>query len=105
MHTLNLLANETQILKDFTLSDADDVLQHTYTVEITEGYLTQVIFTPKDRVRHEDEWGRRDHFWIWNGSTIEQVFKLLPKSKTDEFKQIRVFTGEVSNLADRKKEN
>ena len=72
-HTLNLLANDTPILKDFTISDADDVLQHTYTVEVTEGYLTQVIFTPKDRVRHEDDWGHKNHFWIWNGCTVEQI--------------------------------
>ena len=74
MHTLNLLANETQVLKDFTISDDDNVLQHTYTVEVTEGYLTQVIFTPKDRVRPEDDWGHKNHFWIWNGCTVEQIF-------------------------------
>ena len=73
MHTLNLLANETQILKDLTISDDDDVIQHTYTIEVTEGYLTQVIFTPKDRVRHEDDWEHKNHFWIWNGCTVEQI--------------------------------
>ena len=73
VHTLNLLANETQVLKDFTISDADGVLQHTYTVEATDGYLTQVIFSPKDRVRHEDDWENKNHFWIWNGCTVEQI--------------------------------
>ena len=73
IHTLNLLANETRILKDFIISDADEVLQHTYTIEVTEGYLTQVIFTPKDRVRHEDDWNNKNHFWIWNGCTVEQI--------------------------------
>ena len=73
MHTLNLLANGTQILKDFTISDDDKVLQHTYTIEVTEGYLTQVVYTPKNRVRHEDDWERRNHFWIWNGCTVEQI--------------------------------
>ena len=72
-HTLNLLANETQILKNFTISDDDEVLQHTYTVEVTEGYLTQVIFTPKDRVKTDAEWNKKDHFWIWNGCTVEQI--------------------------------
>ena len=74
MHTLNLFANGEQILKDFTISDADEVLQHTYTAEVTGGYLTQVIFTPKDRVRHENDWGHKNHFWIWNGCTVEQIF-------------------------------
>lgn len=73
VHTLNLLANETQILKDLTISDDDEVLQHTYTIEVTEGYLTQVIFTSKDRVRHEDDWENKNHFWIWNGCTVEKI--------------------------------
>ena len=73
VHTLNLLANETHVLKDFTISDADGVRQHTYTVEATDGYLTQVIFTTKDRVRHEDDWEHKNHFWIWNGCTVEQI--------------------------------
>ena len=73
-HTINLSANEARILKDFTVSTDDEVLQHTYTVEVTDGYLTQVIFTPKDRVRHEDEWNNKNHFWIWNGCTVEQIF-------------------------------
>ncbi len=73
-HTLNLLANGTRVLKNLTISEDDDVLQHTYTVEITEGSLTQVIFTPKDRVRPEDDWNNKNHFWIWNGCTVEQIF-------------------------------
>ena len=72
-HAINLLANGTQALKDFTISDDDGVLQHTYTVEATDGYLTQVIFSPKDRVRLEDDWNNKNHFWIWNGCTVEQI--------------------------------
>ena len=72
-HVINLLANGTQVLKDFTISDDDGVLQHTYTVEATDGYLTQVIFSPKDRVRHEDDWENKNHFWIWNGCTVEKI--------------------------------
>ena len=72
-HVINLLANGTQTLKDFTISDDDGVLQHTYTVEATDGYLTQVIFAPKDRVRHEDDWENKNHFWIWNGCTVEKI--------------------------------
>jgi hypothetical protein len=73
-HTLNLFANDTRILKDFTVAKDNDVLQHTYTVVVTEGYLTQVIFTLKDRVRLENEWSNKNHFWIWNGCTVEQIF-------------------------------
>jgi len=42
-------------------------------VEAMDGYLTQVIFSPKDRVRHEDDWENKNHFWIWNGCTVEQI--------------------------------
>ena len=73
-HTVNLIANGTPILKNFTVADGNGVLTHTYTVEVTQGYLTQVIFTPKDRVRPQDDWNRRNHFWIWNGCTVEQIF-------------------------------
>ncbi|RKU16064.1 hypothetical protein C6500_17980 [Candidatus Poribacteria bacterium] len=72
-HTINLLANGTQVLEDFTISADGEVLQHTYTIEVTEGYLTQVIFTPKDRVRPEADWNNKNHFWIWNGCTVEQI--------------------------------
>lgn len=73
-HTINLLANGTPVIKDLVVTDGDAALHHTYTVEVTDGYLTQVIFTPKDRVRHENEWNRRNHFWIWNGCSVEQIF-------------------------------
>ena len=72
-HTLGLLANGEPILEDFTVED-NKVHEHTYTIEVTEGYLTQVIFTPKDRVRLEDDWENKYHFWIWNGCTVEQIF-------------------------------
>ena len=73
IHTVNLLANGKRILKDFIV-DNNEVHQHTYTVEATDGYLTQVIFTPNTRVQTGGEWDRKDHFWIWNGCTVEQIF-------------------------------
>ncbi len=73
IHTINLLANGKRILKDFIV-DNNEVHQHTYTVEATDGYLTQVIFTPNTRVQTGGEWDRKDHFWIWNGCTVEQIF-------------------------------
>ena len=73
-HTINLLANGIPVLQEATVADGDEVLHHTYTVEVTDGYLAQVIFASKDRVRHEDDWNKRDHFWIWNGCTVEQIF-------------------------------
>ncbi len=72
-HTVNLLANGTPMLKGFTVTKEVEVHQHTYTVEVTDGYLTQVIFTPKDRVKTDAEWNKKDHFWIWNGCVVEQI--------------------------------
>ena len=73
IHTVNLLANGKRILKDFAVTN-NEVHQHTYTVEATDGYLIQVIFTPKKRVQTGGEWDRKHHFWIWNGCTVEQIF-------------------------------
>ena len=72
-HTINLFANDTLVLKEFTVEDGTEALAHTYVVEVTDGYLTQVIFTPKDRVRPQSDWDRRNHFWIWNGCQVEQI--------------------------------
>ena len=72
-HTVSLLANGEQILKEQTVDGDNKALEHTYTIEVTEGYLIQVIFTPKDRVRLEADWEIKNHFWIWNGCTVEQI--------------------------------
>jgi hypothetical protein len=72
-HTVSLLANGEQILKEQTVDGDNKALEHTYTIEVTDGYLIQVIFTPKDRVRLEADWEIKNHFWIWNGCTVEQI--------------------------------
>ncbi len=95
VHTVNLLANRKSVLKKFTIRrdnvdiphtfsgkvpgerpivyDKHGFVEHVYTVEVTDGYLTQVIFTPKRRVGTEEEWDRKHNYWIWNGCTVEQI--------------------------------
>ena len=72
-HTVNLIANDTQVLKNFIVKADNEEHKHSYTVEVTDGSLTQVIYTLKKRVQTGGEWDRKDHFWIWNGCTVEQI--------------------------------
>ncbi len=72
-HTLSLWANGTRVLKKLTVSGNDDAIQHSYRVTVTDGYLTQVISTPQKRVRLDDDWATKNHFWIWNTCTVSQV--------------------------------
>lgn len=71
-HTLSLLANGTQVLKELTVSGNDYGIQHSYRVTVTDGHLTQVISAPQKRVRLEDDWDTNNHYWIWNGCTVKQ---------------------------------
>ena len=72
-HTVNLIANDTRVLKNFIVKSDNEESKHSYTIEVTGDSLTQVIFTPKKRVQTGGEWDRKDHFWIWNGCTVEQI--------------------------------
>ena len=72
-HTVSLLANGEQVLKELTVSGDDDAIERSYRITVTEGYLTQVISTPQKRVRHEDDWETNNHYWLWNACTVEQI--------------------------------
>lgn len=72
-HTVNLIANDTRVLKNFIVKSDNKESKHSYTIEVTDGYLIQVIFTPKKRVQTGGEWNSKNHFWIWNGCTVEQI--------------------------------
>ena len=72
-HTVNLLANGNAVIKKLTVPLGNEAVEHTYDVEVTDGYLTQVIFTAKKRVGTGDDWARKHNYWIWNGCTVEQI--------------------------------
>ena len=72
-HTVNLSANDDIVIKKLTVPLGNETVKHTYDIEVTGGYLTQVIFTAKKRVGTEADWNRKHNFWIWNGCMVEQI--------------------------------
>ena len=68
-HEVNLLANGKPIVKKLTVPPGNEKVEEIDTVEVTNGYLIQVIFTPKLRIRTAD----KHNHWIWNGFTVEQI--------------------------------
>ena len=69
-HEVNLLANGKPIVRKLTVPPGNEKIEEIDTVEVTNGYLIQVIFTPKLRIRTAD----KHNHWIWNGFTVEQIF-------------------------------
>lgn len=72
-HTVSLTANGKQVLKELTVSGDEEAIEHSYRVTVTEGYLTQVISSPQKRVRLEDDWDIKNHYWIWNSCIVKQL--------------------------------
>ena len=68
-HEVNLLANGKPIVKKLTVPPGNEKVEEIDTVEVTNGYLIQVIFTPKLRIKTD---AKHNH-WIWNGFTVEQI--------------------------------
>ena len=68
-HEVNLLANGKPIVKKLTVPPGNEKVEEIDTIEVTNGYLIQVIFTPKLRIRTSD----KHNHWIWNGFTVEQI--------------------------------
>ena len=50
-HEVNLLANGKPIVKKLTVPPGNEKVEEIDTVEVTNGYLIQVIFTPKLRIQ------------------------------------------------------
>jgi hypothetical protein len=67
-HEINLLANGQPVIKDLIAPEGDETIERDYTITVTDGHLTQVIYTRKRRIPIP---GRHDH-WIWNGCVVEQ---------------------------------
>jgi len=69
VHEVNLLANGKRVIKKLIVPAGNETIERSYTVIVTEGHLTQVIYTPKKRVLLE---GKHNH-WVWSGFTVEQL--------------------------------
>lgn len=65
-HQINLLANDKQVIKRLIVPPGNDTIERSYTVTVTDGYLTQVIYTTQKRTRD----GSMHEHWIWNGFIV-----------------------------------
>lgn len=70
-HQVNLLANGKRVIKKLIVPAGDEVVEHFYTVNVTTGVLTQVIYRPKKRVPSKE----KHNHWVWSGFTVEQLLE------------------------------
>ncbi len=68
-HEVNILANDQPLIEKFIVPAGKETVEQSSTVTVTEGHLTQVIYTSKKRV---PAGGEHNH-WIWNSFTVEQL--------------------------------
>ena len=55
-------------------------VEKTATVEVDNGHLVLVIYTPKKRI----ETAKRHIHWIWNGCIVEQIAAEKQQTAADE---------------------
>ena len=68
-HQVNFLANDQRKIKKLIVPLSNQVVEHTYTIVITDEHLTQVIYTAKKRVALR---GVHNH-WLWNSCRLVQI--------------------------------
>lgn len=68
-HEVNMLANGKQIIKKLIVPPHNEKAEKVATVEIENGYLALVIYTPKKRIQTD----KKHIHWIWSGCIVEQI--------------------------------
>lgn len=68
-HEVNMLANGKPIIKKLIVPPHDELAEKVATVEVENGYLVLVIYTPKKRYQTNE----RHIHWVWNGCIVEQI--------------------------------
>ena len=79
-HEVNMLANGKPIIKKLTVPPNSKKVEKTATVEVDNGHLVLVIYTPKKRI----ETAKRHIHWIWNGCIVEQIAAEEQQTTADE---------------------
>ena len=77
-HEVYMLANGKPIIKKLIVPPNSKKVEKTATVEVDNGHLVLVIYTPKKRI----ETAKRHIHWIWNGCIVEQI--AAEKQQTDD---------------------
>ncbi len=68
-HEVNMLANGKPIIKKLIVPPHNEKVEKVATVEVENGYLVLVIYTPKKRIQTDS----KHIHWIWNGCIVEQI--------------------------------
>jgi hypothetical protein len=68
-HEVNLLANGKQVINKLIVPKGNKTIKCAYTLTVTQGHLTQVIYTPRIRAPRKE----KHNHWVWNGFTVEQL--------------------------------
>lgn len=68
-HEVNMLANGEQILTKFIIPPNNQRIEKEAIVNVKNGYLLLVIYTPKQRIQTAT---KHDH-WIWSGCIVEKI--------------------------------
>ena len=68
-HEVNMLANGKPIIKKLIVPPHNELIEKVATVEVENGYLALVIYTPKKRIQTH----KKHTHWIWNGCIVEQI--------------------------------
>ena len=79
-HEVNMLANGKPIIKKLTVPPNSEKVEKVATVEVDNGHLVLVIYTPKKRI----ETAKRHIHWIWNGCIVEQIAAEEQQTAADE---------------------
>ncbi len=69
MHEINMLANGKRIIKKLIVPPHNEKVEKEATVEVENGYLALVIYTPKKRIQTD----KKHIHWIWSGCIVEQI--------------------------------
>ena len=64
-----MLANGKRIIKKLIVPPHNEKVEKEATVEVENGYLALVIYTPKKRIQTD----KKHIHWIWNGCIVEQI--------------------------------
>jgi len=67
-HDVNIIANDQKVIKHLTIPAGNEPIEQSYTITVTDGYLTQVIYTTQKLSRD----GSKHNHWVWSGFAVEQ---------------------------------
>ena len=67
-HNVNLIANDQKVIQHLTIPAGNEPIEQSYTITVTDGYLTQVIYTTQ---KLSGDSSKHDH-WILSGFFVEE---------------------------------